>query len=318
MRTSEISTMLRLPHRATIALLVALILLPVHAQSIELRSLKLPSLHLKRRNTCTTVAKLDWHTSYTAACREAKRERKMLVINFLPAGNSTAQREFEKYLTESPALRKKLGNVVLARIPVDAKLDVGDCDCRLVEDPAFQHLGRKPGLAILDFKHADAPYYGCVVTALPYNSGKYYSWQNSHLAVALDLPAGTITQRTMVWAVRTHPEAPQSTVGEQNSELAEAAARHSAHQARIGVQGHHNWDHRFHQVRSVTHSASASEVVAESWPNQDLIDSCIDCVKSWRHSSGHWSAVRKSHRLFGYDIRKGRNGIWYGTGIFAN
>jgi hypothetical protein len=63
---------------------------------------------------------------------------------------------------------------------------------------------------------------------------------------------------------------------------------------------------------------SASEVVAESWPNQTMIDSCLDCVDSWRHSSGHWGAVRRQHRFFAYDIRRGRNGIWYGTGIFAD
>jgi hypothetical protein len=61
-----------------------------------------------------------------------------------------------------------------------------------------------------------------------------------------------------------------------------------------------------------------SEVCAESWPGQGMIDSCIDCVDSWRHSSGHWQGVSRRHRAFGYDIRRGRNGIWYGTGIFAD
>jgi hypothetical protein len=71
-------------------------------------------------------------------------------------------------------------------------------------------------------------------------------------------------------------------------------------------------------VRAQVEANDASEVVAESWPDQNLIDSCIDCVDSWRHSPGHWRAVRGRHRLFGFDIRRGRNGIWYGTGIFAN
>ena len=63
----------------------------------------------------------------------------------------------------------------------------------------------------------------------------------------------------------------------------------------------------------------ASEADFARWEVvKDLIDSCIDCVASWRHSPGHWGAVRGRHRLFGYDIRRGRNGIWYGTGIFAN
>ena len=59
------------------------------------------------------------------------------------------------------------------------------------------------------------------------------------------------------------------------------------------------------------------EVVAESWPNQNLIDSCVDCVHSWRQSPGHWSAVQARQASYGYDIRRGGNGIWYATGIFA-
>ncbi len=57
--------------------------------------------------------------------------------------------------------------------------------------------------------------------------------------------------------------------------------------------------------------------MAESWPNEDLVEACVDCVHSWRQSPGHWSAVQDRHRMFGYDIKRGVNGIWYATGIFA-
>jgi hypothetical protein len=60
------------------------------------------------------------------------------------------------------------------------------------------------------------------------------------------------------------------------------------------------------------------EIVAESWPGQGLTDACVDCVQSWRQSSGHWRNVRTPHGSYGYDIRQGANGIWYATGIFAN
>jgi hypothetical protein len=122
----------------------------------------------------------------------------------------------------------------------------------------------------------------------------------------------------MIWAVRIHPERPASTTGHEDPQLAQAATNHSQHQANLGVQGHQQWDSRFHRVRSMVGASTASEVVAESWPGENMIDSCIDCVASWRQSSGHWRAVRRRHRFYGYDIRRGRNGIWYGTGIFAN
>jgi hypothetical protein len=242
----------------------------------------------------------------------------MLLIHFASDGQSGAQRQLDAALKNDRSLQRRLQAMVLVRVPRDYRSESADYDGRLVDHGAFDELVGGTGIAIIDLKHRGRPYYGKVVTALPFSRGKYYRWRNSQLAVALDLPPGTITQRTMIWAVRIHPEAPASTTGHCHGALEAAAREHSEYQARIEVQGHQRWERRFQQVRSAAGAQEASEVVAESWPNQNLIDSCIDCVASWRYSPGHWRAVRGRHRLFGYDIRRGRNGIWYGTGIFAD
>jgi len=304
--------------RGLIGLLAILALLPAAVDAIQLPTLSL------RRNDWVTVAGLNWHTDYDVACDEARDAKKMLLVNFMPRAGSDAQRGLEKFLHENKAVRAQLQDYVLVRVRVDERvrgLKTGlrrkNRD-RLIDDAAFKHLGRKAGLAMVDYRHGNEPFYGDVVTALPFQDGKYFRWKNSHLVAALGLPAGTITQRTMVWAVRTHPEEPRSTVGTMHAELASLATKHSAYQASIGVQGHQNWETRFHLVVARAHAGTASEVVAESWENQDLIDSCIDCVQSWRQSPGHWNGVKSRHRYYGYDVRKGSNGIWYGTGIFAD
>jgi len=303
---------------AALGLAIVLLLVPTAADAITLPTFSVG------RNNCVNVAGLCWHTDYENARREAKAGKKMLLVNFVADGGSSDQRSFEKYLHEHEAIRKELGDFVLVRVPENERpgaLRLGllrKSRGRLLDDPAYKYMTKTPGVAIVDFKHANQDFSGRVVTALPFKNGKYYRWSNSHLAVALDLPAGTITQRTMVWAVRIHPEHPRSTRGKMHAALAAGAAKHSAYQASIGLQGHHQWESRVHRLVSQTHVGGASEVVAESWPNQGLIDSCIDCVLSWRHSSGHWSAVSGTHTYYGYDIRKGSNGIWYGTGIFAN
>lgn len=283
--------------------------------------LPIGSLHaddVKSDRKLVEAAGLRWHSDYYDAYRAARDRKRMLLVNFIPAKADSTQISFDKYLEQSAPIREKLAACEIARLPIDATIDIKGQPTRLLDHPGFVHLNGQPGIAVVDLANKDCEYFGEVVTSLPYGSGKYYRWQNSHLDAVLDLPAGTLTQRTMVWAVRTHPEAPQSTTGEPSSALAEAAEKHSQHQAAIGVQGHHQWESRFHQIRSQVGAGTASEVVAESWPNQNLVDSCIDCVQSWRHSSGHWGAVRARHRMFGYDIRRGGNGIWYGTGIFAN
>lgn len=272
------------------------------------------------------VAGVEWHTDYMLAYQAARRSKRMLLINFLPSpqslsannGAGQAQHELEKVIATDGVLRQQLEGVIRVRLQWDTQIQLDGKSTRLLDNAAFQHLEGQPGIAIVDLAHQEASYYGRTVNVFPFHRGKFYHWKPEHLSVALNLPPGTITQRTMVWAVRIHPERPASTTGPEDPGLARAAESHSQHQANLGLQGHHQWDTRFHQVRSMVGASAASEVVAESWPGQNMIDSCIDCVSSWRQSSGHWRSVRRRHRFYGYDIRRGRNGIWYGTGIFAN
>ena len=296
----------------------------VEDASVEEASLNLPMPRIKPPESGpVTVAGLEWRTDYQQAYEAAKQAKRMLLVNFVETLSDDdelgpAQVSLEKTITADEKLQTKLRDVVLVRLPLDAEISVDGKTTRLISHAAFQHLSGKPGIAMLDLAHQEKPFYGKVVSAYPFTTGKYYRWQNDYLAVMLDLPPGTITQRTMIWAVRIHPEHPASTTGAFDPDLAQATAQQSQYQADIGVQGHHRWNTRFHQIRSQVRAQKATEVVAESWPGQNMIDSCLDCVASWRHSSGHWGAVRGRHRLYGYDIRRGRNGIWYGTGIFAD
>jgi hypothetical protein len=269
------------------------------------------------KKSTVTVSGLEWRTDYNKAYQAAKRSKRMLLINLTSTSTNNIQSSVEKYIATSAAVQKKLQNVERLRLPVDAEITVDGKPQRLLSFAAFSHLHGGPGFVLLDLQHEGTVHYGHAVNVLPYSSGKYYHWQNNSLSVVLDLPPGTLTQRTMIWAVRTHPEGPQSTYGAHHPTLANGAASHSSYQASIGQQGHQNFGSRFNHLSGAT-GGPVSEVVAESWPGQNMIDSCIDCVQSWRGSSGHWRGVSGRHRAFGYDIRRGRNGIWYGTGIFAD
>lgn len=271
----------------------------------------------EKKKSTVTVGGLEWRTDYNKAYQAAKRSKRMLLINLTSSSTNNVQSNVDQYMATNAEVRKKLQNVERLRLPIEAEITVEGKPQRLVSFAAFSQLQGGAGFVLLDLKNEGTAYYGHAVNVLPYSSGKYYHWQNNSLSVVLDLPPGTLTQRTMIWAVRTHPEAPQSTYGTHHPTLANGAASHSNYQASIGQQGHQNFGSRFNQLSGATGGA-VSEVVAESWPNQNMIDSCIDCVRSWRGSSGHWRGVAGRHRAFGYDIRRGGNGIWYGTGIFAD
>ncbi|MBX3412999.1 MAG: hypothetical protein KF708_09955 [Pirellulales bacterium] len=263
-----------------------------------------------------TPGPLGWHTDYAQAMDEAQAQGKMLVVYFYQPGENAARDAFEAKTLGDPKVRALLQRYTRVRIPLDTVIRVNGQEVRLLEHESFREMLGRQGLAILDFAHWDSKFYGHVVSAFPFNQGLYY--RPEPVRVMLDLPPGTITQRTMIYAVRMHPERPQSTIGEFNDVLREEAESHSAYQAEIRNQGHHSWESRFHRINGrIAANVPAQEVVAESWPGQSLVEACVECVRSWRQSSGHWGAVRSRHGLFGYDIKRGHNGVWYATGIFA-
>jgi hypothetical protein len=258
-----------------------------------------------------------WQTDYASAVHSAQRQGKYLLVVFY-RDPLRDLRQIQLAVLADP-LRQFLDRYVPCQTSTESRIVIQGQQQRLLDHPAFEELAGGPGLAVIDYANPGQPQYGDVVSILPFTPGKYYRYQPQHLRVLLDLPPGTLTQRTMIFAVRIHPERPASTDGEHDRSLAVEAESHSEYQARIRVQGHHNWGWRFHRiVARLGGGLRATEVVAESWPGERLVDAAVDCVYSWRQSPGHWSAVRGRHVRYAYDIRRGSNGIWYATGIFGH
>jgi len=272
--------------------------------------------------------KPEWADDYVDAMDRAKAEGKLMLIHFYrssdqrrkEAGKAADSVENIERAFATPEIQEKLGDFVLVKLPIDTTITVQRKPIKVLDHAAFSELHKGPGIAAIDFAHKNTEYFGYVVSVLPFTPGKYYRFQTSHLKALVNLPEGTLTQRSMILAVRIHPEHPASTVGAEDPVLLSEATGHSNYQAEVHVQGHQGWGSRFQRIIGKLLGRGTPgtpvEVVAESWPNQDLMDSCVDCVASWRQSDGHWSAVKAQQASYGYDIREGTNGIWYATGIF--
>ena len=212
---------------------------------------------------------------------------------------------------------RDMGSVAqLNRSKTDLSFPDVDKEIVLLQEPAFYEMLNTPGIAIIDYEHRNAEFYGDIVSVFPFLDKKPYSVE--HTRVMLSLPPGTVTQRSVIFAVRVHQDHPKSTNGTLSDYLLGESNASSAYQAKIHLQGHHNWESRFKRIN--THLPGelwASEVCAESWPGQHLLESAIECVRCWRYSEGHWSAVVAEHPYYGYDMQLGTNGIWYATGIFG-
>jgi hypothetical protein len=251
---------------------------------------------------------------YAAAYEAAQAEKTMLVIYFQRPGAESSD-SFFTHVLNAETIQAKLEHFVVAVVPTTAAGQVHGKTIRFLNHPAFAEMRCCPGIAVIDLCDPKSSLYGHVVSIYPFRAGRTLTQQ--HFAAMLDLPRGSLTQRTLIFAVRVHPEGPASANGQFSSLLAAETESHSRYQANLGVQGHHNWDYRFQKINSQLTGLTAQEVCAESWPGQDLVDAAFECVDSWRQSPGHWSAVRSRNSLFGFDMKRGRNGIWYGTGIFA-
>ncbi len=320
--------MFRTPRAIVAGLSLLAILSAAHAEEQAAADSSGTAASTEATTTAVESSKLTWLEDYTQAMSQAREEKKLLLIHFYKpedqkhpdapdAADSVVNVE---RAMEEPGIREQFEKYVLAKLPTDTQITVDGDPLRLLGHRAFEQLRNGPGIAVIDLTHEDTDYYGYVVSALPFKPGKYYRFRLSHLEALVDLPPGTLTQRSMIFAVRIHPEHPKSTVGPDDPILLSEATSASKYQAQIRVQGHHNWESRFHRImgRLLGRGTPGTpvEVVAESWPNQDLMDSCVDCVASWRQSEGHWSAVSARQASYGYDIKLSDNGIWYATGIF--
>ena len=294
----------------------------------------------------------DWNTDYRQAVQIAKESTKNLLIYFYaevdspklpnlseerfvqsggkeirqvtylnlpsmqkPLGIAAACREFEDSSLADTEVAEKLGDFVLLKLPIDAMITEDGKERSLLEEPMFAEMQNLPGLAIIDFQHTDEPYYEDVVSTIPFLRAKPIV--REQMLTLLNLPAGTLTQRTLVYAIRIHPEKPLSTMGELHPAVVKEATQHSEYQAKIGVLGHQNFSVRANRLVRELGIDGASEVCAQSWADEGLLEGAIGCVRAWRSSPGHWKAVRAQHEFYGYDMVCGRNSTWYATGLFV-
>jgi hypothetical protein len=262
------------------------------------------------------AANIAWRTDYHAALDEAADRARMALVWFYNPVDPSANDRFEREVLLRDKIAERINDrYIPVRLPVMAKVESGGKEITVLDHPAFAEMRQSPGLAIIDMTNAEGPFHRQVVSIYPFNRGPISA---EKLAVLINLPHGSLTQRTLIYAVRTHPEFPASTTGHFSNLLSRETEKHAQHQASITLQGHHNWETRFHTINAALPGGLlAKEVCAESWPGQPLVEAAEECVHSWRQSSGHWDAVRSPHLLFGYDMKRGNNGVWYAAGIFA-
>lgn len=291
--------------RWQISLAVAICLFLVASVGFAAETTKLP---------ITVGDALTWQADYLQAVETARETKTLLLVWFADEKKEAENEKFAASVLDAAEVRPLLAEMTLARISTTAAIKEKGKELKLLEHATLKELLGGPGLAMIDFRDAKQKFQFHVVSIYPFRRGEITL---PKFKVLCELPAGTLTQRTLMFAVRTHPAKPASAWSPHSSYLTTEAEKHSVHQASINLQGHHNWEARFHQINAGLGAGGAKEVCAESWPGQTLLDAAEECVHSWSQSSGHWASVSAKHAYFGYDMKRGTNGVWYATGIFG-
>lgn len=253
---------------------------------------------------------------YDAAVQTAILLKRDLVIYFRQSG------ELDRIFIH-PEVAVRLTRYVFLVLPHDYEHQ----GQRLLNHPSFREMQGKPGLAVVSLHNPRSEHYQQVISAHPFVRSRYRwvpDYGPEQICLILDMPSWlSLTQRSMLYAVSVHPENPQSVTGEPHPALMAHCAAHSARQAQMQWQHHADLiaaSARIQQQAGIV-LGNASEVVAESWGRifgeESVLEAAFSCVDAWRQSPGHWGAVSRPCRYFGYDIARGANGTWYATGFFG-
>lgn len=278
-----------------------------------------PAAEVKAPPVTRPIGDLPWHTDYSAAYRQAKDEHKQLLMFFRDEKDLLTAGQLEQNVLAKPELKEVLEKFVRVMLPTttlaprakDAKPE--DKPVALLEYTAFAHMQKQAGLAILDLMDEKDHLFGKVVSAHPFSSNTITN--DSGVRIMLGLPRGTITQRTLTYVLRTHPEQPASVWGKGDLILCEQCRIAAQLMANYGSVGHHDWGNRSAFVGG--QFGTSPMEVASIGGGATLFEAASSAVNVWRGSGVHWGMMITPNRFFGYDMVQAPNGTWFANGIFV-
>jgi hypothetical protein len=269
--------------------------------------------------TCLLVALAmpapQWLDDYDKAIERAVHEHKDLFIYF------RSNDAWDQVLDE-PGVQQRLRRYVCLRVDTSYQYN----GRRLLSYPAFADMLDQPGWVILSLQDKRRSTFGYPISVHPFVTSRY-PWVPAYgpdqLQVILDLPPATLAQRSLIYAVRVHPERPQSAHGEPHAAFLGHAESHSARQASTQYLHHADFGVVLPKLEEQVgrELTSPFEVVVESGllpERSHVLEAAYASVDIWRHSPPHWYAVSRAHRYWGYGLVRSPSGSWFATGFFAD
>lgn len=265
---------------------------------------------------------LTWHSDYLTAYSEASREQRYLLMLFheFAVGDEPATSSDSMF---APSMQPLLEQFVRVELPLNAAMPnstdaesgetQSDLPKLLLNHRSFRHLGPRPGLAIVDLTDPESPNHARVVSALPMpESGAFNSEQ---LALLLNLSKGAISQRTLVFTVRsTIPDSPLATM-KLSPALTAMAHRNSRYLASGEPVDEAEQQSRQEIIaEEFGPGAGLKELVFTSEPGTSIHAAAAQAVTAWAESPDTSELLTEPATAAGMDMfQSPGSGRWYVT-----
>ena len=268
------------------------------------------------------AGQLSWHRDYLTAYDEAAGSHSRLVMLFLGEGGN-AEPDSRGGLTSSD-VEAVLGDVTRLHLPVDFR--AAGTETPLLEHRSFRHLGGKPGVVIIELSDAKSPLFGQAVSAMPLPAGGRFPAES--LKRLLDLPTGSIGQRSLLFAIRGAMQSAESdstsidsplfnvTPNGTLSDLANRNARFMAHFGRVELFEagrrreilRRNFDNDV-EFRELTFGTTESVTIHEA---------ASQAVRQWTRDEAEAAILNEPATAYGLDLfQSPETGHWFATLILV-
>ena len=265
---------------------------------------------------------LSWHSDYLAAYVEASQEKRFLLMLFREnaiGGEPLAPTDS----VFDPSLRPMLEQFSRVELPLNAampnvssKSEDPEQDALpnlLLKHRSFRHLGMRPGIAVVDLTDPASPNHARVVSVLPLPENGQFN--NADLMLALNLPQGAISQRTLLFAIRSTVPDSSLSMREFSQTLIELAHRNSRFMANAGQVGSFDRENRAQQIeKEFGPQAKLKELVFATEAETRIQDAALQAVTSWISNSESFDILDSPARAMGMEMfQNSESGRWFVT-----
>ena len=265
------------------------------------------------------VAALIWHQDYLAGYQQAMQEKRPLLMQFRDISEPDVSESRIAGFGASE-LQPLLENFVRVSMPVGSIVPgqtTGQAPSRLLDHRSFRHLNGKAGVVIIDLTEPSAANFARVVSALPLPSDGRFSPEI--LSKLLQLPAGSIGQRTLLLSIRTATSAPDFTVGEQQPLLNQLANRNARLMAQAEIVGSYEQGGR---VAAITEAfgteAKIGELLYATEGTSTVQEAAIGAVRQWLSTPADKALMSRPATAYGIELFQSQTSQrWFATCIIV-